>query len=128
MSTITATRSTGKHTATYFEQRERDAHAVLVRGCQDAILVAQLQAENAALKVRVKEYGDKVIRAGAEHQRLRQAVINARPRITTVPTALVRPYSPVVVLPYVPPVPHRDTSNDTTQALPILDQPAHQAA
>ncbi|MFJ6566552.1 hypothetical protein ACIQNU_03975 [Streptomyces sp. NPDC091292] len=124
----TATRSTGKHTATYFGLRERDAHAVLVRGCRDAILVAQLRAELAAVTAANEEWRRATIRAKAEQQRLRQAVINARPRITTVPTALVRPYSPVVVLPYVPPVPHRDTSNDTTQALPILDQPSYQAA
>ncbi|WP_158101851.1 hypothetical protein [Streptomyces swartbergensis] len=44
-----------------------------------------------------------------------------------MPTDLVRPYSPIVCLPYVSPVPWRDTSNDDTQQLPILDQPDHPA-
>jgi hypothetical protein len=78
----------------------------IIRGCQAETRAAELEAENKALKARVRELGDKVIRAGAEHQRLRQAVINARPKIREVPTDLVRPYSPVVELPYISPVDH----------------------
>lgn len=84
---------------------------------------AVAEEENGRLKVRVRELGDKVIRAGAEHQRLRQAVINARPLIREVPCAMVRPYSPEVVLPYVSPVPYRSTANDETQQLPAIELP-----
>jgi len=95
----------------------------IIRECQTGMRAAELDAENKALKARVKELAHKVIRGAAEQQRLRQAVVNARPRIREVPTDLVRPYSPVVQLPYVSPVPYRDTSSETTQQLPILDQP-----
>ncbi|MFE7233980.1 hypothetical protein ACFVAF_25590 [Streptomyces sp. NPDC057596] len=135
--------TTGKHTAAYAELRHRadrveadnrqlsaanetlvcELSRAIIGGCQAATLAADLDAENQALKRRVRELSDKVIRGAAEQARLRQAVINARPRIREVPTDLVRPYSPVVVLPYVSPVPHHDTSNDQTQPLPILDQP-----
>ena len=100
-----------------------DLTRAVVRSCQDGIRIAELETENKAMLTGIKQLQGKVIRAGAEHQRLRQAVINARPRIREVDTQLVRPYSPVVVLPYVSPVPHRDTSNDDTQELPILDRP-----
>jgi hypothetical protein len=107
----------GKHTPAAAELRTRQLIAAnedlvceltssIIRGCQAETRAAELEAENKALKARVRELGDKVIRAGAEHQRLRQAVINARPKIREVPTDLVRPYSPVVVLPYTSPVDH----------------------
>lgn len=105
------------------EDREREIHTALIRCCQDAMVIAQLRAENAAVKTANENLRHTVIRAKAEQERLRRAVVNARPRIREVPTALVRPYSPVVQLPYVSPVPYRDTSNETTQQLPILDQP-----
>ncbi|MFE5368113.1 hypothetical protein [Streptomyces mirabilis] len=95
----------------------------IIRGSQDAIRRAEAEEENGRLKARVKELGDKVIRSGAEQQRLRRAVVNARPKIHPVPTDLVRPFAPVVVLPYVSPVPHRSTANDKTQELPVLDRP-----
>lgn len=44
-----------------------------------------------------------VIRDAAEKERLRQAVVDSRPRIRVVDTQLVRPYAPVVQLPYVSP-------------------------
>jgi hypothetical protein len=100
-----------------------DLTQAVLRGCRDEMRIATAEAENALLKQRVRELSNKVIRAGAEHQRLRQAVVNARPRITEVPCAMVRPYSPVVQLPYASPVPYRDTSCEETQKLPILDQP-----
>lgn len=105
------------------EQLVCDLTQAIIRASQDEMRIAVAEAENRQLKVRVRELGDKVIRAAAEHARLRQAVINARPRITVAPTDLVRPYSPVVELPYVSPAPYRDTSTDDTQHLPILDQP-----
>jgi hypothetical protein len=84
--------------------QDRDLHAALVRGCQDAMLIAQQRDQLAGLAAHCRELTHKTIRAQAEQKRLRQAVINARPRIREVPTDLVRPYSPVVELPYVSPV------------------------
>jgi hypothetical protein len=86
------------------EDLERAAHAALIRGCQDAMLIAQQRDQLAGMAAHCRELTHKTIRAQAEQKRLRQAVINARPRIREVPTDLVRPYSPVVVLPYVSPV------------------------
>lgn len=105
------------------EDRERDLHTALVRGCQDAMLIAQQREQIAGLTAGVRKLQHDLIRSKAEQERLRRAVVNARPRIREVPTDLVRPYSPVVCLPYVSPVPYRDTSSDETQQLPILDQP-----
>lgn len=95
----------------------------VLRGMRDATVLCETQAENTALKARVKEYGDKVIRAGAEKERLRQAVINARPRITTAVQRLDRPYVSYVQIPYPVPVQPADTSNDETQQIPLLDLP-----
>jgi hypothetical protein len=100
-----------------------DLHTALIRGCQDAMLIAQLRAENAAVKAANEEWRRTTIRAKAEQDRLRQAVINARPKLHPVPTDLVRPFAPVVVLPYVSPVPYRSTANDETQQMPVLDRP-----
>ena len=105
------------------EDRERELHTALVRGCQDAMLIAHLREQLAGAVAGIRKTQQDLIRAKAEQERLRQAVINARPRIREVDTQLVRPYSPVVQLPYVSPVPYRDTSNDATQELPILDRP-----
>lgn len=133
----------GKHSAAYREleaklaQVEADNEALIaanedlvceltrsiIRGSQDAIRKAEAEEENGRLKAANETLRHATIRAKAEQDRLRQAVINARPRIREVPTDLVRPYSPVVVLPYVSPVPHRSTANDETQQLPVLDQP-----
>ena len=109
------------------EQLAHDLTRSILRASQDAMWRAQADEENTRLKARVRDLGNKVIRAGAEHARLRQAVINARPRIREVPTDLVRPYSPIVQLPYTSPVPWRDTSTDQTQQLPVLDWPTHPA-
>jgi hypothetical protein len=98
-------------------------YKALMKSLQDAMLIAQLQAERDLAVAEVRRLQDKVIRAGAEHARLRQAVIHARPRITPVPCDLVRPYSPDVVLPYVSPVPYRDNSNDDTQNIALADLP-----
>ena len=106
------------------EDREAEIHTALIRGCQDAMANAQLRAENTALKRRVKELGDKVIRAGAEHQRLRQAVINARPRIGVAVQRLDRPYVSHVQVPYPVPV-GQCTAHDETQQLPVIDQPTN---
>lgn len=105
------------------EDREREIHTALVRGCQDAMLIAQQREQLAGAVAGIRTLQHDLIRAKAEHQRLRQAVINARPRIREVPTDLVRPYSPIVCLPYVSPVPYRDSSSDETQQLPAIDRP-----
>ncbi|MFC8065426.1 hypothetical protein [Streptomyces sp. NPDC057293] len=105
------------------EEREQQLHTALIRGCQDAVVIAALRAELGAVKAANADLRRTTIRAKAEQERLRRAVVNARPRIREVPTDLVRPYSPVVVLPYVSPVPHRDTSNDETQEIALIDLP-----
>lgn len=86
------------------EDRERDLHTALIRGCQDAILIARQKELLAGMAAANRELRHKTIRALAEQERLRRAVVNARPRIRQVDTQLVRPYSPVVCLPYVSPV------------------------
>lgn len=78
----------------------------VIHSCQDEMRIAIAEDENRRLKAANEELRGKTIRAQAEQERLRRAVINARPRIREVPTELVRPYSPVVCLPYVSPVPH----------------------
>ncbi|WP_405883564.1 hypothetical protein OG747_36305 [Streptomyces sp. NBC_01384] len=88
-----------------------------------SLRAAAADEENGRLLKANADLRHKTIRAKAEQERLRQAVINARPKIREVPSAMVRPYSPTVVLPYVSPVPYRSTANDETQQLPILDQP-----
>lgn len=102
-----------------------EIHTALIRGCQDAMLIAQLRAENAAVKKANEEWRRTVIRAKAEQERLRQAVIKARPKLHPVPTELARPFAPVVQWPYVPPLPYQSTANDETQQLPVLDWPQY---
>ncbi|MBD0743499.1 hypothetical protein [Streptomyces sp. CBMA152] len=106
------------------EVLESEARWVLIRSCSDSIRVAQLTQERDRAVAEVKRLQRKVIDAGVEHQRLRTAVTLARPRIYAVDTQLVRPFSPSYELPFVSPVPYRDTSSDTTQELPLLDRPA----
>lgn len=76
----------------------------IISGCQDRARIAQLETDLNTAVDEVKRLQRKVIRSAAEHERLRQAVINARPRITQVDTQLVRPYAPVVAMPYVSPL------------------------
>lgn len=95
----------------------------LIRGMQEATARSEAETENAALKAANKNLADKVIRAGAEHARLRQAVINARPRITETVQRLDRPYVSHVQVPYPVPVQSAETTNEQTQQLPILDLP-----
>ena len=145
MTTILRTPSTGRHSASARiaeleariavleadkaalvaanEQLACDLTRTVIRASQDAMWRAQADEENGRLKTRVRQLGDKVIRAGAEQQRLRQAVINARPRIMQVPSQMVRPYAPEAVWPYVSPVPYRSTANDETQQLPVIELP-----
>lgn len=140
---MSLTTAPGKHTASYRElearlaQAEADNRALIARNeglvCEltSTILAASryslraavAEDENGRLLKANEEWRHKTIRAKAEQERLRQAVINARPKIREVPSAMVRPFAPVVVLPYVSPVPHRSTANDETQQLPVLDQP-----
>ena len=96
----------------------------IISASEHSMNAAVAEEENGRLKVRVRELGDKVIRAGAEHQRLRQAVINARPKITVAYQQPDRPYVSDVVLPYAVPV-GRSTANDETQQLPAIDLPQH---
>lgn len=105
------------------EQLACDLTQTVLRASQDAMWRAQADAENGRLKRANKELRHTVIRAKAEQERLRRAVVNARPRIREVDTQLVRPFSPVVCLPYVSPVPYRSTANDETQQLPAIELP-----
>ncbi|MEU2403342.1 hypothetical protein ABZ609_03315 [Streptomyces rubiginosohelvolus] len=95
----------------------------LLRGMQDATALAEQCTTNQELIDRVKKLNARVIRDGAEKQRLRQAVINARPRITEVVQRLDRPYVSHVQVPYPVPVQPADTSNDETQAIPLIYLP-----
>jgi len=95
----------------------------LLRGMQDATALAEQRTTNQELIDRVTKLNARVIRDGAEKQRLRQAVINARPRITEVVQRLDRPYVSHVQVPYPVPVQPADTSNDETQAIPLIYLP-----
>jgi hypothetical protein len=105
-----------------------DLTSALLRACRDEMRIAQAEQERDAAVAEVRRLQRKVIAGAANQERLRQAVIHARPRITAMPSEMVRPYSPEVVLPYVSPVPYRDTSNETTQTLPLIDVPQQRAA
>lgn len=133
MSIVISLGAPGRHTSAHVEFRARRAeadnrqlraelHTALVRGCQDSMLIARLKEERAGLVAYNRELRDKTIRAKAEQERLRRAVVNARPRITVAEQQLDRPYVSRVLLPYPVPV-GRDTSNDETQQLPVIDQP-----
>ncbi|MEU1497353.1 hypothetical protein [Streptomyces sp. NPDC005732] len=99
-----------------------DLHTALIRGCQDAMLIAHLRAENTAVKEANAELRRTTIRAKAEQERLRQAVINARPKIDVAVQRLDRPYASHVQIPYPVPV-GRSTANDETQQLAVIDLP-----
>ena len=99
----------------------------MIRVVQDATRIAELDTELKAAVAEVKRLQQKVIRSAAEQERLRQAVIDARPRINQMDTQLVRPFAPEVVLPYVSPVPYSDSSNETTQELPLVDLPGQRS-
>jgi hypothetical protein len=99
----------------------------VVRGCQDSARLAQLEAERDAAVAEVRQLQRKVWRDAANLERLRQAVINARPRITYTVQALDRPYVSHVQVPYPVPV-GSSSANETTQELPILDLPQRQEA
>lgn len=74
--------------------------SAVVRGCQDSMRIAQVEAELSAAVGEVKRLQQKTIRDAANLQRLRQAVINARPRITYTVQALDRPYIARIETPY----------------------------
>ncbi|MCX4809066.1 hypothetical protein OG601_46970 [Streptomyces sp. NBC_01239] len=99
-----------------------EIHTALIRGCQDAMLIAQLRAENTAVKKANEEWRRTVIRAKAEQERLRRAVVNARPKISVAVQPLDRPYISHVQFPYPVPV-GQSTANDETQQLPVIEQP-----
>jgi hypothetical protein len=99
----------------------------MIRACQDRMRIAQAETERDAAVAEVRRLQDKVIRAGAEQARLRQAVINARPRITYAVQQLDRPYVSQVQLPFKVAVGH-DKSNETTQPLAVIDLPQNQLA
>lgn len=135
---MSARTATGKHRAgdriAELEARVRELEAseamvtceltrALLRGMQDATSLAEQRNENTALIAKVKELSGKAIRGAADQARLRQAVINARPRITETVQRLDRPYVSYVQIPYPVPVQPADTSNDETQAIPLLDLP-----
>lgn len=131
--TIFRTPGGGKHrTATVAEKDDQIeqltaalAESERARQATAADLTAALTREAAKdhrLKLAdalLKTWAGKVVRAEAEQRRLRQAVINARPRITHAEPPLVPPYA-ALSLPYPVPVQGRDTSAETTQQMPIL--------
>jgi hypothetical protein len=88
-----------------------------------ATALADQRTTNQELVIRVEKLNARVIRDGADKQRLREAVINARPRITEVVQRLDRPYVSHIQLPYPVPVQPADTSNDETQAIPLIYLP-----
>lgn len=119
------TRGKGSHralTLTEANDRIRDLEEQLqkVTAENDRLLCAV--GRGAITAEKLDKANRRIIRQAADLARLRQAVINARPRITKVP-ALARPYVAAVPIPYPVPV-GRSTANEETQQLPILDLPA----
>lgn len=93
--------------------------------CAETQARVELADADAALKVMTalaKKHGNTVIRQAADLARLRQAVINARPRIIVADPPLVPPYAPMC-LPYPVPVHSHNTSGDDTVQMPLLDLP-----
>lgn len=139
---MSLTAAPGKHTAAYRELEARLARAeadnraltarneelvceltsTIISASQYSARAAVAEEENGRLKDSHKDLRHTVIRAKAEHERLRRAVVNARPRITVAYQNLDRPYISHVQIPYPVPV-GECTANDETQQLPILDLP-----
>lgn len=82
-----------------------------LRGCQDSMHIAELETELAAAVGEVKQLRQKVWRDAADKARLRQAVINARPRITYTVQRLDRPYVSHVQIPYPVPGPRKQVAS-----------------
>jgi len=76
----------------------------VIRACQDSTRIAALAADLEQAVTEIRRLQRQTIRDAADKERLRQAVVDSRPRIKVVDTQLVRPYAPVVQLPYVSPV------------------------
>lgn len=94
----------------------------MLRACQDGMQIAALKDELKAALAEISKLRNRVYRDAANLERLRHAVINARPRIDVTVQRLDRPYVSHVQLPYPVPV-GSSTANDETQQLPILDLP-----
>lgn len=58
-----------------------------------------LKQQYEAAVAEIRRLQDRVIRQAADKERLRQAVVNARPRITAVASPVEEPLSPAGVLP-----------------------------
>lgn len=89
----------GRHRLDPAEQRNQLEHQLDQAGIE--LSGVRLDLEQAVAEIRRLQRQH--IRDAADKQRLRQAVLDARPRIRVVDTQLVRPYAPVVQLPYVSP-------------------------
>jgi hypothetical protein len=90
----------GRHRLSLAEQRTQLEQQLDQAGIE--LSGMRLDLEQAVAEIRRLQR--QTIRDAADKQRLRQAVLDARPRIRVVDTQLVRPYAPVVELPYTSPV------------------------
>lgn len=90
----------GRHRLSLADQRNQLEQQLDQAGIE--LSGMRLDLEHAAAEIRRLQR--QTTRDAADKARLRQAVIDARPRIRVVDTQLVRPYAPVVELPYVSPV------------------------
>lgn len=97
-------------------------HKALMNTLRDAMRIAQAEAERDAAVAEVRRLQRRVIADAANLARLRQAVIQARPRYTVAVQQLDRAYVSHVQLPYRVPV-GQSTANDETQQLPLVDLP-----
>ncbi len=66
------------------QQLETENHRLAANDHESLCAVARLQQWGNSLQQQLKTQAGKVVRAEAEQERLRQAVINARPRITQI--------------------------------------------
>ncbi|QIP87588.1 hypothetical protein GLX30_30195 [Streptomyces sp. Tu 2975] len=89
----------GRHRLDLAEQRNQLEHQLDQAGIELSGIRYDLEQAVAEIRRLQRQR----IRDAADKQRLRQAVIDARPRIRVIDTQLVRPYAPVVQLPYTSP-------------------------
>lgn len=83
------------------EQRDLQTRLATSEKKNDDIAIdyCNLKQDYETAVAEIRRLQDQVIRQAADKERLRQAVVNARPRITAVPTQAEEPLSPAGVLP-----------------------------
>jgi hypothetical protein len=102
-----------------------DLTRAIIAGCSDRMNLTITQHDLQTAVAEIRRLHRRVIRAEADKKRLRQAVINARPRITVAVQRLDRPYiAQVQTTPYPLPAETGDISREAVLRIPALSQHA----